>query len=171
MPQEQEQPLTWPQEMQDNDLMAGVGMGEDDFTKFLDLENDLMQFDNLDSGPSGLDTPMGRLGFGQSAPMQFSDNTYGGQQMHLGMPSVTTPNMQPSYGNIPVNNILPSQTQAFDFQHYRQVPISSGYQIPPTPVSSEMHAAKYGQRLDNAGHIMYDGSQVRTRSSVENPAD
>lgn len=152
MPQEQEQNTAiWPQDGHDDTMHSAVG--EDDFSKFLDLDTDF-QFADLDNGHSGLDTPMGRLGFGQQ-PHQTTMHSLGfSQQEHLNMdmPATSRSGFQP---HVPT-------TQHFEpYQQYAHMPMGHNYNVPPTPISSEMQAGKYGQRLDNAGQLIFDQRQVR----------
>lgn len=151
MPRESEQGTAiWPHDGHEDSLNPGVG--EDDFSKFLDLDTDF-QFADLDNGQSGLDTPMGRLGFGQH-PHQATMQSLGfDQQQHLNMdlPVSSQGGFQPQ---------LPT-TQHFEpFQQYAHLPIGHSYNVPPTPISSEMQAAKYGQRMDNTGRLIFDQRQV-----------
>lgn len=153
------------------------GPVDDDFTKFLELGNDFSQFDPVDQqhAPSGLDTPMGRLTFGQS------------NQIHP-----LTPQQEAILRNMEMNmsglqsNIDFTQTQQQhpqgSAQQYQQY---SGYQdmrnpfqhqVPPTPVSAEMHGAKYAAALDSAGQIIFDRQNASftplvspAQTPVENP--
>ncbi len=138
--------------MQDDGLNAGVG-GDDDFSKFLDLDSDF-QFTGIDQAHSGLDTPMGRLGFGQH-PQQATMQSLGfnaPQPITLELPQQTiSANFQ---------HHIPTTQQFEPFQQYHHMQMGHNYRVPPTPVSSEMHPGKYGHRLDN-GQIIFDGHQVR----------
>lgn len=151
MPREQEQSsVIWPQEMQDDPMSATVS--DDDFSKFLDLESNF-QFPVLDNGQSGLDTPMGRLGFGQPTqqttmhPLSFQQ-----QQQLINMELSLAGNQQGFPHQI-------QTTQHFEpFQQYHHMQMGHHYHVPPTPVSSEMHASKY--QVDPAGQIIFDRHQV-----------
>jgi hypothetical protein len=161
MPQEHEQnSVVWPQGLHDDPMTAPVG--DDDFSKFLDLEADF-QFTGLDNGQSGLDTPMGRLGFGQH-PQQttmHSINFQQQQQQLMNMDMPMSANRQPFPSQIPT-------TQNFEpFQQFHHMPIGQHYHVPPTPVSSDMHPAKYGQHVDNGGHLLFDRHQVSLSSITE----
>ena len=148
MTQQGDQNVIWPQDIQDDHIVAGVS--DDDFTKFLDLDNDFYQFASMGQHPSGLDTPMGRLGFGSN-----NDNiTFAGQnQMDLSMASA----------NNGVTYRLPMQ-QNHSYpqfqQQFQQMQMQPHYHVPPTPVSAEMHAAKYVQQMGNNGQILFDHQQV-----------
>jgi len=51
----------------------------------------------------------------------------------------------------------PGQPQLFQqYPAYQQMHNPYQHQIPPTPVSNEMHAAKYASALDVSGQIMFD---------------
>jgi hypothetical protein len=143
------QNLVWPQELQDDPMVAGVG--NDDFTKFLDLDldldNDFSQFEALPQTHTGLDTPMGRLGFGNNT----ADMTYATQE-HLDM-GMNSNNHPTAY-----RNIMPNQPYGQYQQYQMQMP--THYHVPPTPVSAEMHAAKYVQHMSNDGQILFDHQQV-----------
>jgi len=155
MPQEHDQQsVIWPQEMQDDPMNGGVG-GDDDFSKFLDLDSEF-QFAGLDNGQSGLDTPMGRLAFSHpnapppnTSPANFTVT----QAMNLDMPAAGGPG---AYSNHMHNA---QQFELFQ-QQYQQMHMQHPYHVPPTPVSSEMHAAKYGQHVDSTGQLIFDRQQV-----------
>jgi hypothetical protein len=157
MPSEQEQnSVIWPQDMQDDPMNTAVG--DDDFSKFLDLDTDF-QFPGLDNVPSGLDTPMGRLGFGQPTG-QTTMHTLDFQHQQLMNMEIPVAADQQAFANqIPT-------TQNFEpFQQYHHMQMGHNYHVPPTPVSSEMHASKYGRQMDNGGHLIFDGHQVRSQIS------
>lgn len=156
MPQEQAQQVAWSQEMHEETL--GATVGDDDFTKFLDLDNDF-QFGGLDNGHSGLDTPMGRLGFGHSTMASMQGVNYE-NQAHMTM---NVPHTSTATG---FNNTVPTHHSFDPYQQYHQMPVGHNYQIPPTPVSAEMHGSKYAPSMDNNGHLMYDGRQVRKKFDV-----
>lgn len=145
--QERDQNVVWAQEMQDDGM--GGGVGDEDFTKFLDLDGDFQHYTTLNNGHSGLDTPMGRLGFGHSA----TDLTYtGAEQMNM---HVTTSNPPIDY-----RNHVPSQPYG-QYSQYQQMQMATQYHVPPTPVSAEMHPAKYAQQMGNNGQLLFDHQQVR----------
>ena len=144
----------WPQDLSQDPL--GGGSGDVDFTKFLELDNDFTEFDNTaqQNGPSGLDTPMGRLAFsedGQMAPLTPD------QQAML-------QNMQMEMGNMSSHVSLghmqhPQTTQAQPYSQYMMYPQMQNpyqHQVPLTPVSMEMHGAKYQQVVDPAGQHAFD---------------
>ena len=153
MPREQEQhSVIWPQDLQDDPMSAAVG--DDDFSKFLDLDSDF-QFAGLDNGQSGLDTPMGRLGFGQGVPHTMQSLSFQQQQQLINMELSLNASQHGYSSQIPT-------TQNFEpFQQYHHMQMRHQYHVPPTPVSSEMHAAKYAQQMDNSGHLIFDRQQVR----------
>ncbi|KPI35575.1 Phosphorus acquisition-controlling protein [Cyphellophora attinorum] len=149
MPQEQDShSAIWPEHMQDQQMGAGVG-AEDDFSKFLDLDTDFPF--SLENGNSGIDTPMGRLAFSTPVSQQPQPQTmhFEGQPMSLDLSSAAD-HMQ--FGT-------PQHYQPYQ-QQYHQVQMPPGYSVPPTPVSSEMHAAKYGQHMDGAAQLMFERQQV-----------
>ncbi|KIV90526.1 hypothetical protein PV10_07823 [Exophiala mesophila] len=150
MPQESDQNVIWSQEMQDDHIGVGVGVSDDDFTKFLDLDNDFAQFAAVGQHPSGLDTPMGRLGFGNP---ETNINFASQDQVDLSMGS----------GNNAVafqHGMQPSHAYPHYQQHFQQMQMQPHYHVPPTPVSAEMHAAKYTQHMGNNGQILFDHQQV-----------
>lgn len=150
MPQESDQNVIWPQEMQDDHIGVGVGVSDDDFTKFLDLDNDFAQFAAVSQHPSGLDTPMGRLGFGNPDP---NINFAAQDQVDLSMGS----------GNNGVayqHAMQPNHAYPHYQQQFQQMQMQPHYHVPPTPVSAEMHAAKYTQHMGNNGQILFDHQQV-----------
>lgn len=56
---------------------------------------------------------------------------------------------------------MPNNSQQFQpYQMYQQMDQSLHYRVPPTPVSAEMHAAKYGGQVDGAGYVAFDRHQV-----------
>ena len=142
--------MLW-QEMQDDPMGTGNG-AEDDFSKFLDLDTDF-SLAGFENGSSGIDTPMGRLAFSapnlqQTVPQNMH---FDGQPMSLDMSS------EPMVYGTPMHN--GQQYSAYQ-QQYHQVQMPPGYSVPPTPVSSEMHAAKYGHHLDGAAQLMFERQQV-----------
>lgn len=149
MTQEREQRVIWPQDMQDDAMVAGVG--DDDFTNFLELDNEFQHFAAaMNDGHSGLDTPMGRLGFGNSA----NDLAYAAsEQMNMGLPS-TSQSMD--YGNHHATEQPFSQ-----YQQYQQMQMPPHYNIPPTPVSADMQAAKYTIQMGNNAQMLFNHQQVR----------
>lgn len=156
MNQEQEPTSLWPHNPQEDPLMGG---SDEDLAKYLDLGIDFPDFGNLDGEPSGLDTPMGRLGF-EPFPqqMQMQEGTHETISMDLrqhqpgefdfnGMQAQTATNSSEEHG---------FQRQ---LQHPYMVP-SQNYHVPLTPVSSEMQATKYAQQFtDGSGHVLYDRYQ------------
>lgn len=147
MTQEREQHVVWPQDIQDDSL--GAGVGTDDFTKFLDLDNDFPHFSAMDNGHSGLDTPMGRLGFGNSA----ADLAYTeAEQMNVNMTMATD--------SMGYQSPIPTDQAYGQYAPYQQMQLPH-YHVPPTPVSAEMHAAKYASHMANNGQLLFDHQQVR----------
>ncbi|RMZ85123.1 hypothetical protein DV738_g19, partial [Chaetothyriales sp. CBS 135597] len=117
-PDQEPHSVVWAaQDMQDESLNSAVG--DDDFSKFLDLDTDF-SFSGIDHATSGLDTPMGRLAFGPPQPPQTTMHSLG-----------------------------------FSTSQPLNLDIGRNYHVPPTPVSSEMHAAKYGSGMENA-QVMFD---------------
>ena len=149
--QDCESNVVWAQEMQDDGMVAGVG--DEDFTKFLDLDGDFQQYANLNNGHSGLDTPMGRLGFGNST----TDLTYtGAEQMNM---HVTATNGPVSYGTH-----MPMNQSYGQYSHFQHMHMPQQYHVPPTPVSAEMHPGKYAQQMGSNGQLLFDHQQVCWRT-------
>ncbi|KAK5197007.1 hypothetical protein LTR99_000638 [Exophiala xenobiotica] len=147
MTQEREQNVVWPHDLQDDAMVAGIG--DDDFTKFLDLDSDFQQFTQMNNGHSGLDTPMGQLGFGNNS----NDLSYGNaEQMHMNMP--------PGTESMSYQNHLANQPYGQYHQQYQQMQMPQQYHVPPTPVSADMQAAKYAHHMGNNGQILFDHQQV-----------
>jgi hypothetical protein len=152
--QERDPNVVWPQEMQDDGMVAGVG--DEDFTKFLDLDGDFQQYANLNNGHSGLDTPMGRLGFGSSN----TDLSYTGPEQV---------NMHVTATNEPVGyrSHLPPNQQYGQYTQFQQMQMPQQYHVPPTPVSAEMRPGKYAQHMGNNGQLLFDHQQVGGPSQRE----
>ncbi|KIW83274.1 hypothetical protein Z517_02519 [Fonsecaea pedrosoi CBS 271.37] len=145
--QDREQNVIWAQEMQDDGMVAGVG--DEDFTKFLDLDTDFQHYAAMNNGHSGLDTPMGRLGFGNSsADLGFS----AAEQMSVHV----TPTSDP----IDYRTQLSTNQPYGQYPQYQQMQMAPQYHVPPTPVSAEMHPGKYAQQMGNNGQILFDHQQV-----------
>ncbi|KAJ9615409.1 hypothetical protein H2200_001484 [Cladophialophora chaetospira] len=144
---ERDQNAVWAQEMQDAGM--GGGVGDEDFTKFLHLDEDFQHYTNLNNGHSGLDTPMGRLGFGNST----TDLTYtGAEQMNMHIAASHEPIGYPSH--------LPTNQPFGQYPQFQQMQMPQQYHVPPTPVSADMHPAKYVQQMANNGHLLFDHQQV-----------
>jgi hypothetical protein len=136
-----------------------MGGSDEDLAKYLDLGIDFPDFGNLDNAPSGLDTPMGRLGFEPfHQQMQIQEGNHETIRMDLG---------QHQTGEFDFNG-MQAQTaanapQEHGFQRQLQHPYmvpSQNYHAPLTPVSSEMQATKYTQQFtDGNGQILYDRYQ------------
>lgn len=148
----QEEGQAWTQDLNADSLIGGAG--DDDFTKFLELGDDFSQFDSVgqQNAPSGLDTPMGRLTFtpdGQLQPLtpqqhamlQNMEMNMGGLQSQMSFPHLQQSGQSPMYQQYP---------------NYQQMHNPYQHQVPPTPVSNEMQAAKYATALDSAGQILFD---------------
>ncbi|KAK5092202.1 hypothetical protein LTR70_005857 [Exophiala xenobiotica] len=148
----QEESQAWTQDLNTDSLIGGAG--DDDFTKFLELGNDFTHFDSVDqqNAPSGLDTPMGRLTFTpdgqlqaltpqQHAMLQNLEMNMGGMQPHMSFPHLQQSGQPRLYQHYP---------------DYQQMHNPYQHQVPPTPVSGEMHAAKYAPACDSAGQIIFD---------------
>lgn len=133
-----------------------MGGSDEDLAKYLDLGIDFPDFGNLDNAPSGLDTPMGRLGFEPfQQQMQMQEDAHEPLRMNLERhenANFDFNGMQAqNEANPPHEHDYPRQ-----MQHPYMVP-SQSYQVPLTPASSEMHAAKYTQQFtDGSGHVVYD---------------
>lgn len=153
MTQEHDQNVAWAQEMQDDAMVSGVG--DEDFTKFLDLDNDFQHFSAMNNGHSGLDTPMGRLGFGTSAADLTAYTA--AEQMDM--------NVSSTNDAIRYRNHLPTSQPFAQYPQYQQLQMPPHYHVPPTPVSAEMHAAKYAHHMRNNGQILFDHQQVSDRST------
>ncbi|EXJ87038.1 hypothetical protein A1O3_03995 [Capronia epimyces CBS 606.96] len=156
MTQEREHNLVWPQHIQDDALVTGVD--EDDFTTFLDLDNDFQHFPAMDNGRSGLDTPMGHLGFGNNAAdMMYTES----EQMNM--------NMAMTNDSMGYQNCAPADQTYGQYPQYQQAQMGMHYQIPPTPVSAEMHAAKYASHMGNNGQLLFNQRQI-TFTPLVSPA-
>ena len=152
--QDREQNVVWAQNMQDDGMVAGVG--DEDFTKFLDLDSDFQHYAAMNNGHSGLDTPMGRLGFGNNgADLGFS----GAEQMNV---HVTTTSDAVDY-----RNQLSTNQPYAQYPQYQQMQMPTQYHVPPTPVSAEMHPGKYAQQMGNNGQILFDHQQVTWQRHTE----
>ncbi|EXJ88233.1 hypothetical protein A1O1_05163 [Capronia coronata CBS 617.96] len=148
MNQEHEQNVVWPQDIQQDDSLV-AGVGNDDFTKFLDLDNDFQHFSAMDNGHSGLDTPMGRLGFGNSAAdLTFTES----EQMHMNMAMSTTA--------LAYQDPAAADQTYGQYSDYQQMQMAGHYHVPPTPVSAEMQAAKYAPHMGNNGQLLFDHQQM-----------
>lgn len=162
MPPNQNPATAWPQNMHQDSLVGGVA--EDDFTKFLDLDNEFEQFENMDTTgeSSSLETPMGRLAFGHGG-MQMQDMSNHGQDViqNIDMSVSATGSFEGLAQ--PATTHSNSRQQYQRYQMYQQMNQPHHYQVPPTPVSAEMHATKYHAQIDNAGQIIFDRHQVRVR--------
>lgn len=143
---------SWPQDLDQDQLVTGSDV---DFTKFLELGNDFSQFEAIEQQnvvASGLDTPMGRLTFGQNGQVLSPQQQALLQDMAMNM------------GNMPSHMDFQhmqqqSQNQASQYQQYpmyQQMQNPYQHQVPPTPVSAEMHAAKYTQSIDASGQLMFE---------------
>lgn len=153
MAQEGDQAGAWHQDMHDDHIVTGVG--DDDFTKFLDLDgNDFSQFSNMAQTSSGLDTPMGRLAFGSGTSMNFS----GQDQMDMSMAS--------SNNTMGYRHSMHSSAAYSQYQQYPQMQMQPHYHVPPTPVSAEMQAGKYVHQMGNNGQILFDQQQVCLPSEI-----
>ena len=141
----------WPQEIDQDQLAAASDV---DFTKFLELGNDFSQFEAIEQQnvPSALDTPMGRLTFSQDGQILSPQQQVMLQEMAMG---IDTMPQQMIYQHL-------QQSQHHQNGQYQQFPVYQQMQnpyptqVPPTPVSNEMHAAKYAQVLDAAGQMVFD---------------
>lgn len=135
-----------------------AGVGDEDFTKFLDLDSDFQHFTAMNNGHSGLDTPMGRLGFGNSA----NDLSYTGPEQ-LSM-NTTSGNDAVTY-----RSPMPPNQQYNQYPQYQQMQMPQQYHVPPTPVSAEMHAGKYAHQMGNNGQILFDHQQVCEQALLSPP--
>ena len=156
MNQEQDPASLWPHNPQADPLMGG---DDEELAKYLDLGIDFPDFGDLENAPSGLDTPMGRLGFEHfHQQMQMQNGTHETMCMDLG---------HHQSSDFDFNGMGPATTgnASHDrgFNHQRQHPYmvpSQTFQVPLTPVSSEMQAAKYAHPYtDGNGDVVYDRYQ------------
>lgn len=171
------------------DILA-AGASDVDFTKFLELGNDFTSFDNVEqhAPSSGLDTPMGRLTFSpngqiqtlsaqQAAILQNMDLDLGSLQSQLVFSQLQQQQQQQRHVQQQQR-----QDQAQQFQQFQQYPVYQqmqgpySHQIPPTPVSNEMQAAKYTNSMDPASQIMFERQHASftplvspAQTPVENP--
>jgi len=144
----------WTQELSREPLETLNNSGaadDDDFTKYLELGNEFAQFEGVGQSnmPSGLDTPMGRLAFAQDNQFQAltPDQQALLQNMDMDMGGLQT--------NMSYNHMQqPQQYQQYSIFQQMQHPYQ--HQVPPTPVSAEMHAAKYSQNMDLNTHVVFD---------------
>lgn len=156
MNQEQDPTSLWPQNSHEDPLMGG---SDEDLAKYLDLGIDFPDFGNLDNAPSGLDTPMGRLGF---EPFHHQMQMQESNQDTMGMDLVQHQNDAFDFNSMQAQAATnPPNEHAFRRQLQHPYMVSSqNYHIPLTPVSSEMHATKYAQQFtDGNGHVLYDRYQ------------
>ena len=135
---------------------------DDEFANFLDLDTDFSNLDGLDHGHSGLDTPMGRLGFGQFA-MPVQDG--GTLDMDMGR-SMAISDAMLAQVSVP-GPIVHNATYRMPPHHTQMLP--HGYHVPLTPLSSELHGAKYPPQLDAHQQALYDRGQL-TFTPLVSPA-
>lgn len=134
------------------------GVEEEDFTNFLDLENGFDAYQqqiNDSDGHMALETPMGRLAFGQDVMQDMTGHdTTMLQQMNIPMGG--------SHGTTNFADVRQSnQTQEYQhYQMYQQMNPSQNFQVPPTPISAEMHANKYMSQVENVGQLLFERNQV-----------
>lgn len=169
----------WTQDL-NQDILAG-GASDVDFTKFLELGNDFTGYDNVDqhqhAPASGLDTPMGRLTFSpdghvqalspqQAAMLQNMDLNMANLHAQLGYPQMQQQQQPRS-----------AQNQQFQqYPIYQQMQQPYQHQVPPTPVSNEMQAAKFVASMDPTGQIIFERQQASftplvspAQTPIENP--
>lgn len=157
----------WTQDL-NQDILSG-GPSDVDFTKFLELGNDFVNFDNVDQQPpqgqhqnapsSGLDTPMGRLTFSPDGHVQQLSPQQAAllQNMDLDMASL---HAQLAYSQMQQQQ-GPAQSQQFQqFPLYQQMQQPYQHRVPPTPVSSEMQATKFVASMDPTGQIIFERQQA-----------
>ncbi|KAJ9661797.1 hypothetical protein H2198_001762 [Neophaeococcomyces mojaviensis] len=147
MQQAQERNQQWTQGLNQESIEAlngGGAAGDDDFTKFLELGNEFAQFEGADQPnvPSGLDTPMGRLTFAPDGQYQTLL-----QNMDMNTSSMQT-HMPYAYMQHP--------QQYQQYQVFQQMQQPYQHHVPPTPVSGEMHGAKFAQAMDANGQLLFD---------------
>ena len=158
MPQRPEHnAASWSHDGRD-DLM-NPGVSDIDFSSYLDLDDAGLHFTDLEDYSSGLDTPMGKLAFNQHAGI---DNAGYSNSPSLDIdPMSTQNNFQPQ---LPLAQHFESSSQ------YPHIQWGHSYNVPPTPVSSEMQAAKYGQHVDSTGHIFSLQQQQASFTPLVSPA-
>ena len=135
---------------------------DDEFANFLDLDTDFSNLDGLDHGHSGLDTPMGRLGFGQFA-MTAQDG--GTLDMDMGR-SMAMSDAMLAQVQVP-GPIVHNATYRMPPHHTQMLP--HGYHVPLTPLSSELHGAKYQSQAEATQQALYDRGQL-TFTPLVSPA-
>ena len=153
---------SWPHAFNEHTLIAQPGE-INDFANFLDLN--FPNFESLENGQPGLDTPTGDLGMDQLG----MDGTINEPSATLRTHAATA---QPG-STLPVyehaKNAGPLCTPFHPnmlHQHHEHMISSQIYQprmmIPPTPRSLEMNGATiaYYQQLDPHSHLLYDRNQV-----------
>lgn len=167
----------WVQEL--NELEGGASEFEFlDFANF-DVGEHQQQSAQHHGQAAGLDisSPMGRLTFAQNG--QMPPLTPQQQAMLHNMEMNMAANMQ---SNMEFNTTQQqSQHQVHDgqshpYQQYSMFQdVQNPYrnQVPPTPVSAEMHASKYGSAMDNAGQILFERQNASftplSSPAIENP--
>lgn len=158
---------TWQQQV-NQDHLAG-GTTEDDFTKFLELGSDFSGFEPVEqqNAHSGLDTPMGRLTFGQNGQIQSLTPEQHAMIQNMNM---SMSNMQPHMNYSQLHQSQQGQHQQFQqYGMYQQMQNPYQHQVPPTPVSSEMQAVKFSHSMDAAGQLAFD-RQNATFTPLVSPA-
>lgn len=150
----------WTQSLHEDPLVATTG--DDDFSNF-----DFLNFDGLQDGQSGLDTPMGDLGMDQLAMAGHMNNETTMDMQHNTMAHHSI-SMAPMYGNMKnADSMDPALHAHMMQQHHAHMSQNHNYQsqimMPLTPCSSEMRgaAARYQQHMDvQHGPIHYDRGQI-----------
>lgn len=157
---------TWQQEL-NQDHLAGGGT-DDEFTKFLELGNDFAGFEAVEhqTAHTGLDTPMGRLTFGQNGQVQSLTPEQHAMLQNMNM-SMANMQSHMDFGQLP-------QSQQEQHQQYQQYAMyqqmqNPYHQVPPTPVSAEMQAAKFSHAMDATGQLVFD-RQNATFTPLVSPA-
>ena len=166
----------WVQEL--NQLEAGTGEFEFlDFANF-DVGEHQQQSAQQHAQSTGLDisSPMGRLTFGQNGQMQVLTPQQHAMLHNLDMNMAVNlqTNMDFSTGQQQSQQVMDGQAGHFQqYPMYADVQNRYRNQVPPTPVSAEMHAAKYGSALDNAGQMLFESQNASftplSSPAIENP--
>ena len=150
---------TWSQTLHDDTMVANPG--DDEFSNFLDLGIDFPNFDGLEDGQSGLDTPMGDLGMDQlgmdgSRADATTSDLQTGSMVSQGVSMAHHGHMKNAVGMNPMlreHQMNQRPRNAMSNQNCQPQ-----IMIPLTPHSSEMQgaAARYQSHMDLQGHIVYD---------------
>ena len=166
MNQEQNTASLWPHDPQEDPLMGG---SDEDLSKYLDLGLDYADFATLDDAPSGLDTPMGRLGFESfEQHLQMQEDGREPIQMDLSQQQDNHFDFNSMQAQLAGNRQY-EPGYSSQMQHPYMVP-SQSYHVPLTPVSSEMRPAKHSQQFVDANAQGVYGRYQHSFTPLVSPA-